>query len=127
MYDSLVPHSLVSSLQVKNTLTSLYDLINSQQHMPVEDIIGNAVSRAVEHYHRTIASAASSELGKGVLSSRVALGDAKFAFFHSSMLPVLHFPSEHLYAVFAPMFVPTVLPVFKALISYIKEKRRKKT
>jgi len=42
------------------------------------------------------------------------------AFFDASLLPLLYFPEEHIYAVFAPFFVPTVVPVLAAVFTALK-------
>lgn len=35
------------------------------------------------------------------------------------MLPMLYFPTDHVYAVYAPFFVPVVLPVGLALAATV--------
>ena len=34
------------------------------------------------------------------------------------MMPMLYFPTEHQYAVYAPFFVPVVVPIAGALASF---------
>lgn len=48
---------------------------------------------------------------------------AHAAVFDPAMVPLLYFPDEHLYAVFAPFFVPVVLHVFSATARIISQWR----
>jgi phosphatidylinositol glycan class S len=110
---------------VTGTLNSLYELLEEQTHMPVEDTIQHSVQHAFDKFRAAIAGATVGEYREGMVASRAALGSAKQAFFHPSMLPLLYFPDEHVYAVYAPFFLPIIVPVLGALLAYIKRIRKK--
>ena len=61
--------------------------------------------------------------------SMIAMKKAREAFFDPNMLGILYFPDEHIFAVYAPLFLPISYPFFSKLFSELrkrKEKRKRK-
>ncbi len=55
--------------------------------------------------------------------SKAAFVAAESVFYDPSMLPLLYFPEEHVYAVFAPFFVPVALHALFALRKLVAGRR----
>lgn len=120
--DGLIRQRLQDSLgETVSALGSLYALLDEQTHMPVEEQIQAAVDSAVALYRGALADASRGEFGPAMVQARGAQSAAERAFFHHSMLPLLYFPNEHLYAVYAPFFLPVCMPVFGALIVLLQK------
>jgi len=52
---------------------------------------------------------------------------AHSAFFDETMLPLLYFPDEHVYAVYLPYFAPIFMPVLSRVVQFLKSLRSSKT
>jgi len=128
--------------QIKVTteyLQSLYRLLDQFPHVPVPNDVGEEVLHAVEQLQRlatqakTLNSWRSNRDGQGeTLVSEIkeaaqnALTSAKAALFHQDMIPQLYFPDEHLYAVFAPLMAPILVPVITILLKVVSQWRMSK-
>jgi len=72
-----------------------------------------SVSAGVSAPSSAAATAAASALLRASSAARAALFDA-------GMVPLLYFPDEHAYAVYAPLFAPIIVPVLAALFKLAK-------
>ena len=92
--------------------------------MPVDQRIQQIVINSVHHLDASYTSLLTSNWIKASRLSRHALQLSKSAFFDPTMSPALYFPDEHLYAVYAPLFLPILVPIVSALIKMIKGKKK---
>jgi phosphatidylinositol glycan class S len=49
-----------------------------------------------------------------------AITFAEKAFFDKTMVSLLYFPLEHIYAMYMPFFVPVAIPLFSAVFQELK-------
>ena len=54
-------------------------------------------------------------LQHAIIQLKIALLASKNSFYDSTMIPLLYFPNEFLYAVFCPLFLPILAPIIAAL------------
>jgi phosphatidylinositol glycan class S len=52
--------------------------------------------------------------------ARQAIVSAEEAFFDKTLLSLLYFPSEHIYAMYMPFFVPATIPILAAVFEKVK-------
>jgi phosphatidylinositol glycan class S len=52
--------------------------------------------------------------------ARQALHSAETAFFDKTMVSLLYFPSEHIFAMYMPFFVPSAIPIIAAIVEQVK-------
>lgn len=123
--------------QTRQTLHALYDLLHEFQHMPVEKHIAQLIESSLSEVKLSARSAQHTavsykqKIGQGVKSDWTtalshawrAHASARKAFFDPTMVPLLYFPQEHLYAVYAPLFLPISIPIFVALAQRLKKWR----
>lgn len=122
--DALIQRFLhVHAQHANKTLHSLYELIQSTPHMPVHQHIADRCQMVIDRLRAAHASCLISDWRACGRHYRAASLWSSRAFYDPSMLPMLHFPSEHMYAVYAPFFAPIVLPVLGGLIKAIKSRR----
>ena len=110
--------------QTRASVARLVDLVESLPNMVVEDHIASDMWRALALADQAMVLAANPN-NRGGLETAVALARkahvlADRAFFDPSILGLLYFPDEHLYAIYTPLFVPIVLPVVAGLIRELK-------
>jgi phosphatidylinositol glycan class S len=61
---------------------------------------------------------------RAVIEVRAADTASNRALSDPSLLGLLYFPDEHLYAVYSPFFAPVLIPILAALMSLFKRKQR---
>lgn len=59
-------------------------------------------------------------LGSALASAETAFATAERAFYDPSLLGLLYFPDDQKYAIYVPLFVPTMLPVLLSLFGIAK-------
>lgn len=148
--DALTRRRLRDALrEVPAQLHDLYQLVARVPHMPVLPEVGRLVERALARFDAAVAllalpqpppppcpsSSASTAChaastlpapalrASALRLARRALNAAQRAFAHSSMLPSLYFPDEHLLAVVAPFFAPVVVHVVGAWLRRARSPR----
>jgi phosphatidylinositol glycan class S len=52
--------------------------------------------------------------------ARQAIVSAEEAFFDKTLVSLLYFPSEHIYAMYMPFFVPATIPILAAVVEKVK-------
>lgn len=123
----------------RETLESIVKLLHQIQNMPVktnvrEDVVGalDALERLrpyIPSLTRSSSRMLSGELSleRSLLHSSEAYTKASRAFFSPDMLAMLYFPSEHIFAVYTPLFLPVAVPLvalaLKELAGWYKQRR----
>ena len=108
-------------------LRALHALVDTVPHMPVEEAIAGLVAQSIE---AAATARAHCEAGRWEECGRSALQSSSFAheaFYAPSLLPSLYFPEEHVYAVYAPLFLPIGLPVLAAVVARVRQWRKRRT
>jgi phosphatidylinositol glycan class S len=116
--------SLQSAL---HDLRALVALVETVPHMPVDEDIARLVGRSIE---AAATARAHCEAGRWEACGKAALQCSTYAheaFYAPSLLPSLYFPEEHVYAVYAPLFLPIGLPVLAAVVARVRQWRKRKT
>eukprot|EP00808_Paulinella_micropora_P013705 g4245.t1 len=109
------------------SLSSLYELLDGVPQMPVADHMRDHVASAVDQLAQATRLMEEGKEREAMRASRNAVDAAQKAFFDPSMLPLLYFPDEHLYAVYAPFFVPVLFPILAAWVRLLKSLHAPKT
>lgn len=109
----------------QDTLRSFIKLANQIDNMPVgedvrDDIVGSL--NALEKVYNS----ASSSLSRSFAHSAEAFNLASRAFFNPGVLALLYFPTEHTYAVYAPLFASAVIPLFVAVLREVLAWKRQR-
>eukprot|EP00457_Paulinella_chromatophora_P003943 gb/GEZN01003953.1/.p1 GENE.gb/GEZN01003953.1/~~gb/GEZN01003953.1/.p1 ORF type:complete len:559 (+),score=98.16 gb/GEZN01003953.1/:197-1873(+) len=126
--DWLIRQRLTENIaHATESLSSLYELLEGVPHMPVADHMRDNVVSAIERITQAKALMAAEQDEEAMRASRTAVDAAQKAFFDPSMLPLLYFPNEHLYAVYAPFFVPVLFPILAAWFRLLKSARSGKS
>jgi len=110
----ILNHFYYNIQTTRSTLESLYELLDRVSELPVEDHIKVHVDEALDHYNLALNLSQNGSYEEAITASSNAKVQAEKAFFDPTMLPLLYFPEEHLYAVYAPFFVPALVPVISA-------------
>jgi phosphatidylinositol glycan class S len=107
----------------RETLESIVKLVHQIQNMPVKANVRGDVVGALDALRRLcpfIPSLANSRsclshkdlsLEEALLHSSEAYTKASRAFFSPDMLAMLYFPTEHIFAVYTPLFLPVAVPL----------------
>jgi phosphatidylinositol glycan class S len=106
-------------------LRALYDVLDRMAHMPVAQRIATRVAAALDAIDDAIRSATQRDFERSAAASVRALDAAQRALNDESLLPLLYFPDEHLYAVYTPFFVPVGIPIVAALLKLWFSKKQK--
>ena len=88
-----------------DALRALHNLVRDMPHMSVPREVAAKVRNAT-HLLDT--------------DPRRAFELAEDAFYHPRLLPQLYFPEEHLLAVYAPLALPTLLPLMLGLVGNLR-------
>ena len=118
------------TLSVQSALHDLHALINlvdTVPHMPVNESIAELVHDSIDAAAAARAHCAEGrwqQCGEAALRCSRSAHDA---FYAESLLPTLYFPEEHVYAVYAPLFVPIGLPVLGAVLARVRNWRRRRS
>ncbi|OQR79125.1 GPI transamidase component PIG-S-like [Tropilaelaps mercedesae] len=105
------------------TLHSLAQLLTTIENMVINDNVGQLTETSVTSGKRALRSLAQGHLGSALASAETAFATAERAFFDPSLLGLLYFPDDQKYAIYVPLFVPTMLPVLLSLVSIVKYAR----
>ena len=114
----------LSVQSVLHDLRGLYQLVDSVPHMPVSDDIAALVATTIAHMGELLHSCSTHRYAHCGQAAIAASSSSHAAFYAHSLLPSLYFPEEHLYAVYAPLFLPISLPVIAALLARLRQWRQ---
>ena len=104
------------------TLSALYGLVDEVTQMPVTKDIASVATSAIDDVQTAITHCRYGQWTLAAQPARSARTAVDFAFYHPDMLPALYFSDEHTYAVYAPFFLPILLPVAYAAIRRIRSR-----
>lgn len=105
---------LVHSAQL--TLQSLVQLLDGIGNIVIDETVGRAVHEAFENARLAKRLLAENRLEAALAHARRAFDAAERAFYDPSMLALLYFPDDQKFAIYIPLFLPILLPVFMSLI-----------
>jgi hypothetical protein len=111
-----------------SALTAAASLVVRAEHMPFSRALADAAARSAAHLRAAAlalsttpgAAASGDAVGRAEASLLTASSCARGVLFDPGMVPLLYFPEEHVYAVYAPLFAPIVVPVIAALVKMVK-------
>ncbi|XP_022665567.1 GPI transamidase component PIG-S-like [Varroa destructor] len=102
------------------TLHSLAQLLTTIENMVINDNVGQLTETSVTSGKQALRSLAQGHLGSALASAETAFATAERAFYDPSLLGLLYFPDDQKYAIYVPLFVPTMLPVLLSLFGIAK-------
>ncbi|XP_071874474.1 phosphatidylinositol glycan anchor biosynthesis class S [Bombus fervidus] len=99
----------------KLTLQSIAQLLQEIGNIVITDIVGNRIKTALRLVEDSAQRLTCGDLAVGFLLSKEAFVTAEAAFFDPTLFALLYFPEDQKYAVYAPLFLPTIVPVLFSL------------
>ncbi len=102
------------------SLHSLQNVIASLDSLVLKPSIVAKVKKAA------LALQISDTLDESWKNSQKALEMAESSFFDPSILGMLYFPTEHLYAIYLPLFLPVFMPIIKGMIGNVGNWRKQR-
>ncbi|SPQ97490.1 GPI transamidase component PIG-S [Plasmodiophora brassicae] len=109
------------------TLGAFSSLLRENLQLPVEDHVAALVHNAVSSLHGCRSAIMRHEYKTAFDMCLDAHSNAQSAFFDETMIPLMYFPDEHVYAVYTPFFVPILMPVLSRTVTFIKDMKRRYT
>eukprot|EP00039_Didymoeca_costata_P013319 m.200554 g.200554 ORF g.200554 m.200554 type:complete len:511 (-) comp15738_c0_seq2:76-1608(-) len=107
--------------RTKDGLMGLKQSLEEIPNMVIEDAIQSTVEQSVAHAQSALQAINVGDLPKAFSESNLAMQDAEKAFYNPSILGLLYFPQDELYAV----FLPSLLPFFVTMLGITKYYWRK--
>ncbi|XP_016922350.1 GPI transamidase component PIG-S isoform X2 [Apis cerana] len=101
----------------KLTLQSLARLLQEIGNIVITDIVGNRIKTALSLVEKSAQQLTQGDLATGFLLSKEAFITAEAAFSDPTLFALLYFPADQKYAVYTPLFLPTMVPVLLSLKS----------
>eukprot|EP00474_Spongospora_subterranea_P000778 CRZ01236.1 hypothetical protein [Spongospora subterranea] len=96
-------------------LRILMKLLDDNRQLPVTVHVAKLVQQSVDSLENCLTSAKSRSYNDAYNYCLVGYNAAYSAFFDETMLPLLYFPDEHVYAVYMPYFVPIAMPILSRI------------
>ncbi|PPQ67761.1 hypothetical protein CVT24_002771 [Panaeolus cyanescens] len=117
--------TIENTIQTRETLRSIVNLVDQIENMPVGQDVKDDVENALSAY--TEMWTGSKSLIDIFTLSADAFNLSSRAFFNPGMLALLYFPTEHKYAVYAPLFASAIIPLFvsalREIVAWKKERK----
>ncbi|KAH9836162.1 phosphatidylinositol-glycan biosynthesis class S protein-domain-containing protein [Rhodofomes roseus] len=117
-----------NAASAQDTLQSIVRLVAQIEDMPVGEDVKGDVQDALAALDQAYSTAPSSSTEALTFASK-AQSVASRAFFNPGMLALLYFPTEHKWAVYAPLFASVTAPLLASLIREVlawKKERKAK-
>ncbi|XP_023016737.2 phosphatidylinositol glycan anchor biosynthesis class S [Leptinotarsa decemlineata] len=111
----------------RKTLRSLAQLLSEISSIVISDEVGSKINVAVENADLADDFLKRGDVDEGLQYAKLAFSNAEAAFGHPSLLALLYFPEDQKYAVYIPLFLPIMIPVFMSLPLVRKWRKMKKT
>jgi phosphatidylinositol glycan class S len=125
--DVAVRKSILNNLrQTQHTLKTFSSLIQELVNIPVPESLLDDVQAALWQFDNSTDSCARGQYQSALKASQYAHKAAEDAFFAPNMVAMLYFPDEHKYAIYLPLFLPVLLPVFTGLRAELRHLRAKR-
>ncbi|KAG5892131.1 hypothetical protein JTB14_032353 [Gonioctena quinquepunctata] len=106
-------HELLDS--TRRTLRSLAQLLSEISSIVISDEVGDKINVAVENADLAEEFLVKGEVDEGLKHGKLAFLNSEAAFCDPSLLALLYFPEDQKYAVYIPLFLPIMIPVFMSL------------
>ncbi|CAH1988374.1 unnamed protein product [Acanthoscelides obtectus] len=97
------------------TLKSLAQLLTEISRIVISDEVGQKISIAVDNVKLAEEYLRKGEVEESLKLAKIAFSTSESAFSDSSLLALLYFPEDQKYAVYIPLFLPIMIPVFMSL------------
>ncbi|VEN50195.1 unnamed protein product [Callosobruchus maculatus] len=97
------------------TLKSLAQLLTEISRIVISDEVGQKISVAVDNVKLAEEYLRKGEIEESLEHSKIAFFTSEAAFSDASLLALLYFPEDQKYAVYIPLFLPIMIPVFMSL------------
>jgi phosphatidylinositol glycan class S len=107
-------------------LKTFSSLIQELVNIPVPESLLDDVQAALWQFDNSTDSCARGQYQSALKASQYAHKAAEDAFFAPNMVAMLYFPDEHKYAIYLPLFLPVLLPVFTGLRAELRHLRAKR-
>ncbi|KAJ8870057.1 hypothetical protein PR048_029068 [Dryococelus australis] len=99
----------------KITLLSLSQLLGEISNIVINDDVGKSIYEAVDQVENVVKLLKVGLLEDAFTASKKAFLSSESAFTNPSLLALLYFPDDQKYAVYIPLFLPVMIPVFMSL------------
>ncbi|XP_072394281.1 GPI transamidase component PIG-S [Diabrotica undecimpunctata] len=101
------------------TLRSLAELLSEIKSIVISEDVGEKISVAVDNADLA-QEFLEKDVDQGLKYAKVAFKNSEEAFSDPSLLSLLYFPEDQKYAVYIPLFLPIMIPVFMSLFTLRK-------
>nr|CAI5862082.1 unnamed protein product [Callosobruchus analis] len=108
------------------TLKSLAQLLIEISRIVISDEVGQKISVAVDNVKLAEEYLRKGEIDESLEHAKIAFSTSEAAFSDASLLALLYFPEDQKYAVYIPLFLPIMIPVFMSLTTvknWLKNRR----
>lgn len=99
----------------RRTLKSLAGLLSEIKSIVISDDVGDKIRIAVENADLAQKFLTRGDVDEGLKFAKIAFLHSEQAFSDPSLLSLLYFPEDQKYAVYIPLFLPIMIPVFMSL------------
>ncbi|CAG9859113.1 unnamed protein product [Phyllotreta striolata] len=127
VYEFKVRKSTEMVESTRRTLKSLAELLSEIKSIVISEDVGEKIRLAVISADMAKEYLQNSYVDKGLELARVAFKNSEEAFGDPSLLSLLYFPEDQKYAVYIPLFLPIMIPVFMSLSTlrtwYVSKKK----
>lgn len=93
---------------------------DSISNIVINDDVGLAVHEAFDNIVLAKRLLANNDLQNATVTAKAAFAASERAFYDPSMLALLYFPDDQKYAIYIPLFLPVMVPVFFSIIEIYK-------
>ncbi|CAG9814504.1 unnamed protein product [Phaedon cochleariae] len=108
------------------TLRSLAQLLSEISSIVISDEVGEKINVAVENADLAEGFLKGGLVDEGLKHAKIAFLNSEAAFGDPSLLALLYFPEDQKYAVYIPLFLPIMIPVFMSLAIVRKWRKAKR-
>ncbi|KAG5670387.1 hypothetical protein PVAND_000656 [Polypedilum vanderplanki] len=113
-----------------STLKSLIKLLDDIKNIVIGDHVGAEIHTAYKNVVLAKEFLATNDIHNAVKHARLSFIAAEKAFNDPSLLELLYFPEEQKYAIYIPLYLPIMIPVFfsfKAIKKYFTKSKEEET
>ncbi|XP_017771354.1 PREDICTED: GPI transamidase component PIG-S [Nicrophorus vespilloides] len=104
----------------RRTLKSLAQLLSEINSIVISDEVATKIENALKYANEADAYLKENNINEALKASQLAFKNSEEAFSDPSLLALLYFPDDQKYAVYIPLFLPIMIPVFMSLTSVNK-------
>ena len=103
-----------------DSLDSLAAVVKAMPEMDVPKALAEAAGESLSESRLAREAAVDGRLEDAAVHARNSHAHAESAFFHPQIISLLYFPQEYKLAVYIPLFLPTLFPLFTGLMWDVK-------